>query len=62
MGRQGMSIRKLAVLLGKDPTTTGKLTRGVQPFKAEELALTARVLGVPVSQFMPNVPEREAVA
>lgn len=54
MARQGMTIRELAAALGKDHTTTWKLTRGGQAFRAEDLALTARVLSVPVSKFLPD--------
>jgi transcriptional regulator with XRE-family HTH domain len=54
LARQGKTQRDIAAVLDLPQPSVQLRLAGKRSFRAEELALLAESLGVPVSQFMPN--------
>lgn len=60
MARQGKTQRELGAVLKLDQPSISLRLRGERSFKAEEIAVAAAWLGVPVAQFVPVTSERVA--
>lgn len=51
--RSGIARHRVAIETGIAETTLRRKLQGVAPFNVEDLALIARVLGVPYSSLLP---------
>lgn len=60
LARQDKTFNDLAEFMRADKGAVSRRLRGLRSFRAEELALIADWLGVPVSKFVPSAPTEVA--